>query len=50
LYSWNYMVCMHRQRRFPCTIKFLNDLIRRLMKGLRKSVNQCNCFCKYCIS
>jgi hypothetical protein len=36
-YSWNYMVCAYRQRRFPYTIEYLNDLISYLIKGLRKS-------------
>ncbi len=40
------MVYEYRQRRFPCTIEFLNDLISCLVKGLRKSDN----LCKYCIS
>jgi hypothetical protein len=45
-YSWNYMVFAYRQRRFLCAIEFLNDLISGLVKRLRKSDNQCNCFCK----
>jgi hypothetical protein len=45
-YSWNYMVYAYRQRRFPCTIEFLNNLISCLIKLLRKSGNKCNCFCK----
>ena len=36
-YSWKYMVCACRQRRFPYTIEFLNDLISCLIKGLRES-------------